>query len=173
MKRGGMTYRVRTLKGCWVASQSWCVCATSPCSPNHSPLRSSCSSRSAGVAFVPPANQEFQRSIPPLFRPIGVESHRAISCLHTPAAGAWHALGMAPSGNGARLKREPRFRQKAFHLHFLHFFLASNSEIASERARAPRLAPLPGVARCRRRWYISKLLCRGDSNKTIPVVVEG
>ena len=113
---------------------------------NPSPRCSSRSSRSAGVAFVPPAHREFQRSTPPLFRPIaGVESRRAIPCLHTPAAGAWHALGMAPSGNGARLKREPRFRQKAFHLHFLHFFLASNSEIASERARAPRLAPLSRV----------------------------
>ena len=30
-----------------------------------------------------------------------------------------------------------------------------------------KAAPLPGVAWCRRRWYISKLVCDGDSNKTI------
>ena len=74
-----------------------------------------------------------------------------------------------PVGNGAQLNREPRFRQKAFHPHFFTFFLAINSEIASERARAPRLAPLLGMARCQRRWYmyISKLVCDGDSEKNM------
>ena len=33
-----------------------------------------------------------------------------------------HGCRASPVGNGARLKREPWFRQKAFHLHFLNIF---------------------------------------------------
>ena len=47
------------------------------------------------------------------------------------------------------------------------FFLASNCEIASERARRCGLAPLPHPVGCRWQWYISKLLFEGDSNKTV------
>ena len=48
------------------------------------------------------------------------------------------------------------------------FFLASNCEIASERARRCGLAPLPHPVGCRWQWYISNLLFHGDSNKIIP-----
>ena len=48
------------------------------------------------------------------------------------------------------------------------FFLASNCEIASERARRCGLAPLPHPVGCRWQWYISNILFHGGSNKTIP-----
>ena len=48
------------------------------------------------------------------------------------------------------------------------FFLASNCEIASERARRCGLAPLPHPVGCRWQWYISNLLFHGDSSKTLP-----
>ena len=51
---------------------------------------------------------------------------------------------------------------------FHKFLLASNARSNPERARALRLAPLPRLVLCRRQWYISKLLCDGDSNKIIP-----
>ena len=68
-----------------------------------------------------------ERDAAPSIRP---RSQRA-ALSHTPA---WLA--------GARSNKSPG-SGKAFHL---QFFLASNSQIASERARAPRLAPWPREA---------------------------
>ena len=43
-----------------------------------------------------------------------------------------------PVGNGVRLKREPWFRQKAFHLHFFNIFFSRATARSPQNARALR-----------------------------------
>ena len=47
-----------------------------------------------------------------------------------------HCCRASPVGNGARLKREPWFRQKAFHLHFLNIFFSRATARSPQNARA-------------------------------------
>ena len=55
-----------------------------------------------------------------------------------------HCCRASPVGNGARLKREPWFRQKAFHLHFFTFFSREQQrDRLRTRARSEARAP-PG-----------------------------
>ena len=47
------------------------------------------------------------------------------------------------------------------------FSRATQRDRLRTRAHSEACALLPGVAWCRRRWYISKLVCDGDSNRII------
>ena len=115
-----------------------------------------------GDAYSPTAQRTAPPSVAPSSRPVaGDESRRAVG---GPAATA----AAAPRRLAAWVARSSNDRSDYDCSLVNEFFLASNCEIASERARRCGLAPLPHPVGCRWQWYISNLLFHGDSNKIIP-----